>query len=251
MKIISGIYTEAWSRPEVGTLNDVCGPKSPYEEYYNVTYFKWQLKHQLFQASHSDPTRMGRIKPVYTVLEIGCSAGAVLSTIKCATKFCVEINSYARAYAEKIYNLTTFRCIAELSDNSVDYAYSVAVLEHVEAPLILLRQLYSKMRSGSTLEIQVKNEGRQSASNYSKQQNWSYKRHDLNNHLYTWTELLLGNMIQGAGFEIIRIVGSIGAFPPNYQELWSKVSAQRWANIVKEEGKKQGVETLTAFAKKK
>ncbi|CAF4050203.1 unnamed protein product [Rotaria sp. Silwood1] len=237
-------------RPQLETKEDICGPKSPYEEYYNADYFKWQIQHQMFQAAHSNPTRGGLIKPEYTVLEIGCSAGAVLNRIQCAQKICVEINTNAREYAAKTYNIMTFRCIAELPDNSIHYAYSVSVLEHVEAPIILLRQLYSKMRSDSMLEIQVKNEGRQSASNYLKQQKWSHKKLDLNNHLYTWTELLLGNMIQAAGFKIIRIQSNIAAYPPNYQELQSKLQAQEWVEVIQEEGKRQGVETLIAFAKK-
>ncbi|CAF2611109.1 unnamed protein product [Rotaria sp. Silwood2] len=248
--ISDGLVAYNGSRAQIEMKNDLCGPKSPYEEYYDANYFKWQKRHQMFQATHSDPTRWGRIKPEYTVLEIGCSAGAVLNTIKCAKKFCVEINFHAREYAAKTYNLTTFRCVAELPDNAIHYAYSISVLEHVEAPIMLLRQLYSKMRSGSMLEIQVKNEGRQSVSNYSEKQKWSYKKHDLNNHMYTWTELLLGNMIQGAGFKIIRILSSIAAYPSNYEKLRLKVTAQQWAKIVEEEGKRQGIEILTAFAKK-
>ncbi|CAF3370688.1 unnamed protein product [Rotaria sp. Silwood1] len=68
------------SRAQIEIKNDLCGSKSPYEEYYDADYFKWQKRHQMFQAAHSDPTRWGRIKPEYTVLEIGCSAGAVLNT---------------------------------------------------------------------------------------------------------------------------------------------------------------------------
>lgn len=229
---------------------DICGIKSVYEEHYDAEYFKWQVQHQIFQAKYTSSTRWGRIKPDFNVLEIGCSAGAVLNAINCAKKICVEINAHARRYSEKKYNLTTFRCVAELPDNSIHYAYSVSVLEHVEAPMLMLRQLYSKMRSGSTLEIQVKNEGRQSTSNYSKQQEWSYKKHDLNNHIYTWTALLLGNLIQGAGFKVTRVTSNIGAFPPSYRELRPKLTAQEWAKIVLEEGRKQGVETVTAFAQK-
>lgn len=239
------------SELRVGVVTSVCGPKSSYEDYYDAKYFKWQLQHQLFQAAQASPSRHGQIKPEYAVLEIGCSAGAELNTVESAKKYCVEINSHARQYASEKYNLTTFRCVDELPENSIDYAYSIAVLEHVEAPVTLLRKLHSKMRSGSTLEIAVKNEGFQTASSFRDSQLWSFKKHDLNNHLYTWTSLLLGNMIEAAGFEVINIYSTISAYPPNFIALRPTLTPEQWAKVQEEEGRKQGVESLVAFARKK
>ena len=231
--------------------NNLCRSTSSYENYYDADYFKWQIEHQEFQANHADPTRWGRVQPNFTVLEIGCSSGAVLHRLRCAQKWCIEINSYARKYAHEKYHLKTFRCLGELPNNSIDYAYSVSVLEHVETPILLLRELYVKMKHKGVVEIQVKNEGRQSASNYSALQQWSQKKQDINNHLYTWTPLLLGNLIEGAGFRITRIISKIAAFPPNYVKVRSEMNNEQWAQLLEEEGIKQGVESLTAYAEKK
>lgn len=67
----------------------------------------------------------------------------------------------------------------------------------MECPLTELREMYKKVKRAGRIVIGIKNEGVQ----YLRE----WKPNDIDNHLYTWNDMLLGNMVRAAGFNITRI----------------------------------------------
>ena len=185
----------------------------------------------------------GLIKEDDTVVEFGSSTGAFLSKLGGKRKIGVEINLAGRNYARENFGLETVPYPELLQDNSVDFVYSSQVIEHVEAPLQELRILFNKLKPGGTFMIIIRNDGIDTS------QVWNGAP-DQNNHIYTWNELLLGNLMTAARFQVDKVESLYGAWPSNWEELRAKMTDAEWSKLVVEEGKKRGVVTVILVAKK-
>ncbi|HEV7514525.1 MAG TPA: methyltransferase domain-containing protein, partial [Candidatus Acidoferrum sp.] len=69
-------------------------------------------------------------------------------------------------------------------------------LEHVDAPLEVLQELGAHLRPGGKLVFVVPSE------DWRKEKR--YHTDDINQHLYTWTPLILGNLFTRAGYSVDR-----------------------------------------------
>jgi len=136
------------------------------------------------------------ISPEDVILDFGCSGGFLLNQFECARKIGIEINPYAIEYAKKT-GIDVYSEIKKVPDNIADVIISNHVLEHLLNPYESLKQLRDKLRVDGTIVIVVPSE---QANNPS----YEYKEKDINQHLYTWTPLTLGNLLKQAGFKIIK-----------------------------------------------
>lgn len=222
--------------------------KSSYESFYDEKYFSWQLQHHKYTARSirkdpSGPSLKGKLSADSTVLDFGCSAGMVLDALLGSTKICVELNNHAREYACKNHpRLTCYQYPEQVANGTVDVVHTNAVLEHCETPIKELRYLWHALKPGGMIVVTLSNDGR------SKTQKWGNP--DLNNHLYTWNSLLLGNMLRAACFTEINVTTDTNAYPPDYINVRKRSSAEEWAKIIKAEGERQGQENLYAEARK-
>ena len=137
------------------------------------------------------------------LLNIYCTASCshILASLKVSKRVGVELNDYARSQITEVYpekNIQLYRYVENVPDESVDLFFSTSVIEHMECPLTELREVYNKVRPGGRLVIGIKNEGVQ----YLRR----YVTADQDNHLYTWNELLLGNLVRAAGFTVKKIL---------------------------------------------
>jgi SAM-dependent methyltransferase len=152
------------------------------------------------------------IRDTDTVLDFGCATGEVLEAIRCSRRVGVEVNPafLSRLQAKGIEAHTS---LTEVAPRSIDVAISGHVLEHCLRPLDELTAIRQTLRDGGLLVLVVPID------------DWRAQRRyittDLNHHLYTWTPLLLGNLLSEAGFEIDRVDVVTHATPPRgAYRLW-------------------------------
>lgn len=185
------------------------------EEYYDAQYFEWQQRMGEFGGRIKADMFRPYIKKDMVVLEFGCGGGYLLNNIEAKEKIGIEVNDVARASAEKI-GIKSVKYINDLPDNFADIIISTSVLEHVENPLGVLRDLYSKLRSGGKIVFHVPNESCDT----------EYQRSEINNHLYTWNCLTLGNLFKAAGYFVYSVQKIQEVWPKYFYEIEKEVSPE-------------------------
>jgi SAM-dependent methyltransferase len=146
-----------------------------------------------------------------TVVDFGCGGGALLAALPAARKIGIEPNAIAAALAVS-RGIYVVPMSDDIEDSSVDLAISNHALEHVLHPVAELQQLRRILKVGAHLVIIVP------VDDWRAQK--SGRVDDPSHHLYTWTPLLLGNLLSAAGFAIERVELIHRAWPPAHQFLW-------------------------------
>lgn len=163
------------------------------KDYYENDYFEWQKKSGFLTAKLSLFKFESYINKDSNVLEFGCGGGFLLEKIQSKTKKGIEINPIAlKSCLDK--GLDVSSSLSTIPNSWADVVISNHVLEHVENPVAELIALKEKMKLGATIIFVVPNEKKA-----------KYDTNDINKHLYTWTELNLGNLFTAVGFEIIKV----------------------------------------------
>ena len=138
------------------------------------------------------------------LLDFGFGDGTLVRELPAAKRFGVEINPTCR---EKIRSMNVthgqqidvFESSHGLADQSIDVAISNHCLEHVPDPLGTLTELNRVLKPGGDLVIVVPFD------------DWRQKGHrtwhpnNLDQHLFTWSPLNLGNLLSAAGFTVDTI----------------------------------------------
>ncbi len=93
---------------------------------------------------------------------------------------------------------------------------SNSALEHVENPLGILRELHNKLKEHGKIVFYVPNESCDT----------EYSRSEVNNHLYTWNCLNLGNLFKAAGFFVYKVEKIKEVWPKNYMKIEKEVSEE-------------------------
>jgi SAM-dependent methyltransferase len=151
------------------------------------------------------------LSPGDVLLDFGCGGGFMLRALSCASKYGVEVNPAARD--EAAINVNVYADVEDLPDGIIfDVIISHHALEHVDNPLDILRTLRARLKQGGRLIFVVPSE------EWHKQK--SYRPDDINQHLYTWTPLSLGNLFARAGFRVERSELLRHRWPPRAQELY-------------------------------
>lgn len=126
----------------------------------------------------------------------------MLANLECAQRFGIEINPTARAEAKK-NGIDVFESFDDIPPSSVDVVISNHALEHVHDPLGELRKIRSALRPGGTLVM---------VTPFERSSSW--KPGDINQHLYTWSPMNLGNLVSLAGFKVESVELIHHRFPP-------------------------------------
>jgi SAM-dependent methyltransferase len=181
-------------------------------EHYDAQYFQWQRSIGEFSARANLFKFQPHVRPTDRVVDFGCGGAYLLAAIKCADRRGIEVNPIARTEAARI-GVTCVAATDELPDEWADVVISNSALEHVEHPLAELRRLLPKIRRGGSIVFCVPHETVA----------WDYKPGDVNQHLYTWSPMGLGNLFATAGFEIDHVVASRMMWPPWYEPIYNAV----------------------------
>jgi len=189
--------------------------RSQNEKIYDAHYWEYQKKMNEFGAAvKGDVIRFlcSGDFILNRVLEFGCSGGYILNSVGTnpVERYGIEINPESRAYA--LSNFPGIREVYSRLDDAVaaklsfDVIFTTSVLEHVDCPLCVLRQMKSLLKPGGILIVGLKNDGADSRQLFPRY------GHEPNHHIYTWNALLLANMLDSAGYTPCNVVSQFDAW---------------------------------------
>ena len=192
-------------------INQVRSSIEPYETstYYDETYFDFQRKIGEFSGWAETIKFTPYVSEVDTVVDFGCGGGYILKNISCAKKIGIEINDTARIVAEKTNGISAVKFVEDLEDEVADIIISNHALEHCLSPRLELVNLLKKLKPDGRIIFFVPHEGI----------NNKWFPGDVNNHLYTWNPMTLGNLFTSAGYEVESCRPFYHIWPPFYLKI--------------------------------
>jgi SAM-dependent methyltransferase len=162
-------------------------------EHYDAAYFAWQNT----DIEIKTRLKVGKFAPYIrdtdTVLDFGCAGGGMISALPGARKIGVELNDVARASAVAEHGIEAYKTLDVTPDHVADVIVSNHTLEHLASPFEALVQLRSKLKPGGKLVLVLP------IDDWRAQRRWDPK--DINRHLYTWSPMNLGNLLDEAGWQ--------------------------------------------------
>jgi len=178
-------------------------------DHYDNTYFNWQKHLGAFGGKAELFKFKDMVNSGDRVIDFGCGGGFLLANILCKEKIGIEINPAARNEAE-MHGIKTIEKADSIADNWADVIISNHALEHVENPVQELKQLFTKLKPGGKIIFVVP---------YEKKN--PYRPKDVNYHLFTWSEMNLGNLFSHVGFKVLEVKEIKHRWPPKYVQLRS------------------------------
>jgi len=165
----------------------------------------------------------GNVERGQVVLEFGGGLGANLLEVgKRAKTHMVEPSRLGREIAVQS-GITAVETVEELGDQKFDTILCRHVLEHVEHPAVVLRDLRSRLTPRGRLIVVVPPEKPDAAPDPD----------DINHHLYCWNPQTLANLLGVCGFRIERwryeYFGAKRKLMPVYRSL----GGDRYATLVR------------------
>lgn len=192
------------------------------EEYYDEAYFAFQQKLGKFGGKIKAKMFQPYITKDMTVVEFGSGGGYLLDCLNAKEKIGIEINDSARKAAKEI-GIDSVKNISDVPDDYADIIISSSVLEHVENPLGVLRELRNKIKENGKIVFHVPNESCET----------EYCRSEINNHLYTWNCLTIGNLFKAAGYFVYSVERVQEVWPKHFFEIEEEVSPQLFETLCK------------------
>lgn len=196
------------------------------EEYYDESYFEWQKDLGKFGAKIKKQIFFPHIKKDMVLVEFGSGGGFLLKEFEVRERVGIEINDSARASAAEI-GIKSYKYTSELPDDYADIIISTSVLEHTENPLGELRELRKKLKDGGKIVFHVPNESCEV----------EYQKSEINNHLYTWNCLHIGNLFKAAGFFVYSVERIQEMWPSHFFEIKEEMSEELFDAICRIAGK--------------
>lgn len=151
------------------------------------------------------------------VLDFGCGPGDLLETLTCNEKFGVEISEASREMARQ-KGIKVFSSLQELTGETFNKIISAHALEHVVDPAEKLMQLRELLADDGLLILVLP------MNEWVNWQQRKWRADDRNKHLYTWTPLLIGNLLFACGFEPVMIKAIHHFHPPKIGNFLARTS---------------------------
>jgi SAM-dependent methyltransferase len=153
------------------------------------------------------------------VIDFGSGGGYLLHHIHCKEKIGIEINPVARETSLR-NSIPVVESIDQVEDNWADVIISNHALEHTERPLDELKALFKKLKRQGKIIFVVPIE----RVNH-------YRPNEINQHLYTWSEMNLGNLFTKAGFTVKEVKEIKHRWPPNFVRI-RKIAGSRGFHLI-------------------
>lgn len=186
--------------------------------HYEQKYYNWQKSIGQITAEANRFLYQEHIDPTSAVLDFGCGGGFLLARLKCGKKYGVEINEHA---AEEARNngISVYANLTEVR-KKVEVVISSHALEHTHDPLGILKQMIGVLKPGGKIVI---------VTPFERHMPWS--RGDINQHLFTWSPMNLGNLAELAGFKVISSDLIYHRFPPKSRVLMRVFGAKLYHHL--------------------
>ena len=179
---------------------------------YNKSYWDYQKRiGENYFHTHLQAEKFSYVvKPNDIVLDFGCGGGYILNSLNCKKKVGIEINPHAQKQA-KTFGINIIESLENLKNEEFDVVISNSALEHVEYPLDILIKIYKVLKQNGKIIFSVPHEDL----------SYNFLINDINQHLYTWSPMSFGNLIQKAGFEIISVKVTKYIQPPFARQIYN------------------------------
>jgi SAM-dependent methyltransferase len=174
-------------------------------DHYNENYFSWQSPIGAFGGWANLSKFAQYVHKDDIVLDFGCGGGFLLKNLNCKKKIGVDINRSALEIAEK-NGIETHEELSQIPDDSIDIVVSDNALEHTLHPFEVLTCLIRKLRIGGKAVFVVPCESI----------SMKYEPENINQHLYSWSPMCIGNVFSKAGFAVIESKPYVHKWPPFY-----------------------------------
>ena len=179
------------------------------ETYYDNKYFDWQAPIGEFGGWANLTKFQPFIDNDFNVIDFGCGGGYLLKNIRCKEKIGVEVNNSAREQAQQ-NGIRTVESSMDIDEKWADLIISNHALEHVSDPLSELQNLKRLLKPNGKIVFYVPCESIHLA----------YRNNDVNQHLFTWSPMCLGNIFSEAGYLIEESAPYYHQWPPkNYRRI--------------------------------
>ena len=175
------------------------------KKFYDSKYFEYQKSRGEFGGFVNQMIFRDYINENDEVLDFGCGGGFLLKNLNCKKRIGVEINPNAASLARE-NGVEIFMSIEEVPENLVDVIISFHALEHTHNPLNELQGLYKALKKGGKIVMVVPCESIRR----------KFKKDDIDQHLFTWSPMNIGNIMTLVGFEVSEVK------PYYYQWIVSK-----------------------------
>ena len=172
-------------------MNELIADDASADGHYGDDYFQWQRHVGVFSAEADKFKFATEVTARDKVIDFGCGGGYILNALSCAEKIGVEVNPFARDQCRRL-GIEARPSLDTIEDGWADVVISHHALEHVAEPFAALLAVARKLRPGGKAVFVVPCENIRTR----------YKPNDINNHLYTWSPLNLGNLFAAAGFRV-------------------------------------------------
>lgn len=180
--------------------------------HYDESYFNWQKQMGEIGGHINKFLFREEIQDADVLMDFGCGGGYLLAQFPNTHKIGFEINK--SAWSECVRNnVRVTDTYDDIEDDSVDTILSCHALEHVPSPFETLRQLYKKLKRGGKFILIVPCEQPSENSFY-------YSPNDINQHLYTWCPMTLGNLVTLSGFRVLSSLPIQHQWCPDYKERY-------------------------------
>ena len=186
-----------------------------YEGMSGRSYYAWQRRTGLVGGHLEARKFSSSIGPNDTVLDFGWGSGAMLRSLACARRVGIDINPAARLEAAT-GGVEVYASLADVPPSSIDVIVSNHALEHVLSPYDACCQLLDVLVPRGRLVMCVPFDDWRTQRVYDPR--------DINHHLYTWSPLLLGNLLCEAGFNVELSAMLTHAWPPKWRWLDAHLS---------------------------
>lgn len=160
---------------------------------YSKEYFDWQKNLGELGGLYDTFKYAPYVKKEDVVLDFGCGGGYILKSLNIANSFGVELNDVAREECTS-KGLKVEASVDNFEKNKFDVIFSNHVFEHLDSPLDTAKILGHYLKEDGLLLITVPNEC-----------NVKYRPNNIDQHLFTWSEVNLGNLLYKAGYEILEV----------------------------------------------
>ncbi|MFL6240729.1 MAG: class I SAM-dependent methyltransferase [Actinomycetes bacterium] len=131
------------------------------------------------------------VGPSDRVVEFGCGGAFLLERLAAGERVGIEVNPLPRE-AARGRGLDVRSGLEQVPDGWADVVWSNHALEHTLAPYDVLREMHRVLRPGGRLRLCLPVD------------DWRRQRRaagpDVNGHLWTWTPLLMHNLLAEVGF---------------------------------------------------
>lgn len=180
-------------------------------DHYDSAYFdRYQKKIGEFGGIANKFKFEKHIKSQDRVLDFGCGGGFLLNNLNCAHKIGIELNEVARNYCKSL-GIECYNDLSQIQNESIDVVISNHCLEHTLNPIEIISELYKKLKPGGQIILVVP------LDSY----NYKWIPKDVNNHLYSFSPMNLGNILQGAGFREIKTCALLHKWFPFHRKVFN------------------------------